>query len=56
MGKFESEEDDGFFAICGELRRWIKDMTAISAAGEPVPAEQTQDLPIQRRDSSTMCT
>ncbi|KAH8900458.1 hypothetical protein GQ53DRAFT_128407 [Thozetella sp. PMI_491] len=28
MGKFESVEDDGFKAICGELRRWIKTLPA----------------------------
>jgi hypothetical protein len=28
MTKFSSIEDPGFVAVCGELRRWIKDMSA----------------------------
>jgi hypothetical protein len=27
MTKFESDDDPGFLAIIGELRRWIKELT-----------------------------
>jgi len=28
MTKFEHEDEPGFIAIAGELRRWIKELTA----------------------------
>lgn len=33
MTKFEREDDPGFTAIAGELRRWIKEMIPQSNAG-----------------------
>lgn len=33
MTKFEREDDPGFTAIAGELRRWIKEIIAQSNAG-----------------------
>lgn len=37
MTKFASAEDPGFLAVCGELRRWIKQLgeTVIARGGDP---------------------
>lgn len=39
MSKFSRSDDPGFVAICGELRRWIRDV------GAPTTAEVSQLLP-----------
>lgn len=42
MTKFEHEEDPGFIAVAGELRRWTKSLSAPSdllVAGGAVPRE-----------------
>ena len=31
MTKFDSTDDAGFLAICGELRRWIKEISRTAA-------------------------
>lgn len=44
MTKFTSPDDPGFVAVCGELRRWIRDTT--TAEGRPVnlPLSRDSDL------------
>ncbi len=42
MTKFEHEEDPGFIAVAGELRRWTKSLSTPSdllVAGKAVPQE-----------------
>lgn len=42
MTKFEHEEDPGFVAVAGELRRWTRSLSASNdalAAGEAVRRE-----------------
>lgn len=42
MTKFEHEEDPGFIAVAGELRRWTKSLSKASdllVAGGAVPRE-----------------
>ena len=38
MTKFEDEDDPGFKAVAGELRRWVKQLIAPSAARTPEAA------------------
>lgn len=42
MTKYEDAEDPGFVAICGELRRWVKEMNSMNSGGErrPLPGQQ----------------
>jgi len=42
MTKFEHEEDPGFIAVAGELRRWTRGLSTPSnglVAGEAIPRE-----------------
>lgn len=43
MKKFESEDDPGFVAVVGELRRWIRDLDQSSVAD----GRKMQELLIQ---------
>jgi hypothetical protein len=39
MTKFGSFEDPGFIAVCGELRRWLKELRVVGGIEITAPAE-----------------
>ena len=42
MTKFESEDDPGFVAVVGELRRWIRDLSQPSVPDDrPIQGQRT---------------
>ena len=42
MTKFESEDDPGFVAMVGELRRWIRDLSQLSVPDDrPTKRQRT---------------
>jgi hypothetical protein len=42
MTKFESEDDPGFVAVVGELRRWIRDLSQPSVLDDrPIQGQRT---------------
>ena len=49
MTKFASSDDPGFLAVCGELRRWIKQISTAAARDEnprpPGPRNVSHDGP-----------
>ncbi|RYP02565.1 hypothetical protein DL765_010728 [Monosporascus sp. GIB2] len=44
MTKFASIDDPGFVAVCGELRRWIRDMSAAERRHEKPPLSSNSDF------------
>ena len=44
MTKFTSPEDPGFVAICGELRRWIRDTSTAEQRHATPPLPRNLDL------------
>jgi hypothetical protein len=53
MTKFEHEEDPGFIAVAGELRRWVKALTATTHTDIPPAVEPTQ--PDSEREQGRQC-
>ena len=64
MTRFESEDDPGFIAITGELRRWIKEVTKLAAtqdrSEEPNQTDRAQTTQctgfIERKELKMTCT
>lgn len=44
MTKFTSPEDPGFVAVCGELRRWIRDTNTAERRHLKPPLSRNTDL------------
>lgn len=44
MTKFTSIDDPGFVAVCGELRRWIRDMSAAERRYDKSPLSSNPDF------------
>ena len=51
MTRFESEDDPGFIAITGELRRWTKEVTKLAATQDRSEEPNQTD-----RAQTTQCT
>ena len=50
MPKFENEDDTGFIAVSGELRRWIRHMNNISTGNDAMElsvAVSPRELPLE---------
>lgn len=43
MTKFTSADDPGFVAVCGELRRWIRDIDTAERNRENLPLSNNRD-------------
>ena len=43
MTKFASTDDPGFVAVCGELRRWIRDVSAAASTHKNAPLSSNED-------------
>ncbi|KAK3897175.1 sesB-related regulatory [Staphylotrichum tortipilum] len=52
MTKFTSTDDPGFVAVCGELRRWIRDIEAVETHHENLPLPNNRDLDEQAGTAS----
>lgn len=44
MTKFTGPDDPGFVAVCGELRRWIRDTNAVERRHIKLPHSRSSDL------------
>lgn len=55
MTKFESEDDPGFRAITGELRRWIRGLTVIGTA-QALRRDRSEETTQVERQHGTHCT
>jgi hypothetical protein len=54
MTKFEDASDPGFIAVVGELRRWVRELEALSktqVAAATIPQQQQEE---QQQDG--LCT
>ena len=52
MTKFEGEDDPGFVAVAGELRRWSKELALLKISGNPaMQQERRERLTNFERDS-----
>lgn len=51
MTKFERDDDPGFLAIVGELRRWIRELTIATAKPIPTAVSSQKALQEERRDA-----
>ena len=49
MTKFEHGDDPGFTAVAGELRRWVKELSASSDTGMPGVAAVMQQPRMEQR-------
>ncbi len=55
MARFESEDDPGFRAVTGELRRWIKHLTVVENP-KTLNASITQPSQAKQQQDSSHCT
>jgi len=54
MTKFEDRSDPGFTAVAGELRRWIRELVALSDARAVAAATPQEEQEGQRQDGLCM--
>lgn len=60
MTKFEREDDPGFTAVAGELRRWVKELSAPSEAGvartavPPPPPQQRSQIELRQQPGTKL--
>jgi hypothetical protein len=52
MTRFEYTDDPGFIAITGELRRWVKEMTALSNVSAPGAGRSEQGKQVQQEHNT----
>ena len=54
MTKFEDASDPGFTAVVGELRRWVRELTAASDAQATSATTTQQQQEVQQQDGLCM--
>jgi hypothetical protein len=53
MTKFESDDDPGFVAVVGELRRWIRDLSQSSVRDDsPIQGQRTHGATTLKQSGS----